>query len=74
MKQQPPPAMPAVRPLADVLAEIAQNVAAQQQAFNDARPDLIVKLQQRQSALFTEKRYAEWQAQGMVPRLLPSGD
>lgn len=65
-----PPRWPAPRPLAEVQAEIIANAAAQDEALRQARPELLYELQQRQSALFIERRRAEWAARGVLPQVI----
>lgn len=65
-----PPVRHPPRPLATVLADIRANVEAQEVARQAHQPERVYELQEKQKALFVEKRYAEWQARGVEPHII----
>lgn len=65
-----PPRWPAPRPLNVVQAAIVANVAAQDQALRQGRPDLLAELQERQKALYLERDRARFVERGIAPEVI----
>jgi hypothetical protein len=65
-----PPRWPAPRPVAVVQRLISENAAEQARALEEHRPDMLYELQERQRALFIERRRAEFAERGILPEII----